>query len=234
MRIYSSRATREPCTRKLRAIGGGQAGALAHARVRVVAGRTEGAADVFARFLELMAARGRGDGKIASLAPGGADGRSAGPQAGEPRACVARPFPKRNTHAPASVGGRFRQRQTPLRWTLAPLPHTPHRPHRGLRLEGLIPGHILSLSITWTDSVKPHQGTHLGRQGSRCSSTTRCVCPWARAINLAPRDLSACRSRDGFGMGHPSLRWMARCECLKFLLLHVAAPSMSNGPHHHA
>ena len=67
-----------------RAIGGGQAGALAHARVRVVAGRTEGAADVFARFLELMAARGRGDGKIASLAPGGADGRSAGPQAGEP------------------------------------------------------------------------------------------------------------------------------------------------------
>jgi len=28
--------------------------------------RTEGAADVFARFLELMAARGRGDGKIAS------------------------------------------------------------------------------------------------------------------------------------------------------------------------
>ena len=77
-----------------RAIGGGQAGALAHARVRVVAGRTEGAADVFARFLELMAARGRGDGKIASLAPGGADGRSAGPQAGEPQAeeaahCVA-------------------------------------------------------------------------------------------------------------------------------------------------
>ena len=46
--------------------------------------RTEGAANVFARFLELMAARGRGDGKIASLAPGGADGRSAGQQAGEP------------------------------------------------------------------------------------------------------------------------------------------------------
>ena len=150
-------------------------------------------------------------------------------------ACASDPSrKKRNTHAPASVGGRFRQRQTPLRWTLAPLPHTPHRPHRGLRLEGLIPGHILSPLITWTDSVKPHQGTHLGRQGSRCSSTTRCVCPWARAINLAPRDLSACRSRDGFGMGHPSLRWMARCECLKFLLLHVAAPSMSNGPHHHA
>ena len=48
-------------------------------------GRTEGAADVFARFLELMAARGRGDGKIASLAPGSADGRSAGTQAGEPQ-----------------------------------------------------------------------------------------------------------------------------------------------------
>ena len=71
--------------RTRRAAVGGQPGAPWRANwfERWVA-RTEGAADVFARFLELMAARGRGDGKIASLAPGGADGRSAGPQAGEP------------------------------------------------------------------------------------------------------------------------------------------------------
>ena len=62
MRIYSSRAARELCTRKLSATGPSAVAWPALSRTHVFEwwlGRTEGAADVFARFRELMVARGR-------------------------------------------------------------------------------------------------------------------------------------------------------------------------------
>ena len=62
MNIHSSCAAREPCTRKLSATGPSAVARPALSRTHVFErwlGRTEGAADVFARFRELMVARGR-------------------------------------------------------------------------------------------------------------------------------------------------------------------------------